>query len=735
MFDRKRVAAERSAGVPALVRSAPPANRALQPWLEGLEHRELLAATIAPISTILTPTTVGQQVPVFGGSTDQTFTVTSDNSLVPVTVAQGKFLTFNVTHASSGPTDPAFSGSMTFQLFDDLTPLTTSRIEQLVNQGFYNGKTIHRIAPGFPGANDFIVQGGSVNGDGTGSVNQPGFPYNDEYVQQLVYAGQGQLAIANAGPGTNDSQFFATTGSPRFLDFTKTIFGQIVAGTQVLGALAHVPTNPNNNAPLGATTIVSATLSNTNPSGVLHIDSTKAPAGTVANVTVTAHETATGDTTSRTFKVDVTPNVNPDGTPITETPTLALTNNVVVGQDQTAVFQLPTINASNVPVQYTVQGGVTTNSSGTQTFTPVPTTVTASVSSTGVVTVVPQANLPANTVVKLLVGIAPASASSTDPTKFGFQNITVTFNGGPPVAQQPIAIPATATVMSNTPTPVTLQGNSTNGNQTLTFKILTQPAHGTISSFNASTGSFVYTPNQNFLGTDTLTFNVTTVGAPLPNLTSNPATETFSVVGGTTNAVRVIGRVLAVTPPFTQKNTPDTISLTLTAAGTIQVEVNNIIDATQPSVTSLDSIVVYGTKANDSISVSPSITLPTTLNGGTGGKNTIVAGGGTSTLQGWYGQNTLHGGTGINNFTGQLGHVRFKPGTHNQLVYAGQIVKKTGIHGINFPGIPHINSVRRHEGTPPTGTFFKFVNGQLVAVPQRPAKVQVVNNTPGLNLG
>jgi cyclophilin family peptidyl-prolyl cis-trans isomerase len=729
MFDRKRVAAGRGGVFSALVRLAPIPRRALRPTLEGLESRQLLAATIAPISTILSPTTVGEQLPVFGGTTDQTFTVSSDNALVPVTVTQGKFMTINVTHVSSGANDPAFSGSMTFQLFDDLTPLTTSRIEQLVNQGFYTNKTFHRILPGFPGPNDFIVQGGSVDGSGGGSVNQPGFPYADEYVQQLVYSGQGQLAIANAGPGTNDSQFFATTGSPRFLDFTKTIFGQIVSGQSTLAALTKVAADTAGK-PLGATTITSATLANTNPNGVLHIDSTQAPAGTVANVTVTATETATGQQTSRTFQVDVTANVDATGKPITETPALGLVSNVVVGQNQTAVFLLPTINASNVPVQYTVQGGVTTSSTGTKTFTPVPSNVTATVSSTGVVTVVPKANLPANTVVTLLVGIAPASASATDPTKFLFQTMTVTFNGGPPVAQQPIAVSSTASVVTNTATPIQLKGNSTISTQTLTFKLLSQPSHGAITNFNPSTGAFIYTPNKNFQGSDSLTFNVTTVGPPTPNLTSNPGTLTINVVGGDTASVRVIGRVLVVTPPPRTDKGTNTITLTQSATSTIVTEVNGVIDATQPNVSTLDSIVVYGSKASDNISVDPAITLPTTLNGGQGGQNTILGGGGANTLQGWFGQNTLTGGVGTNSLLGQQGHVRFKSKGANQIIYAGQIVKRTNLHGIKFPGIPHKNSTREHEGTPPVGTNFKLVNSHLVALPKRNAKIQVVNNAP-----
>jgi cyclophilin family peptidyl-prolyl cis-trans isomerase len=729
MFDRKRVVADRSAEGSGPARLGRSPRRALKPQLEGMETRELLAATLSPIATISVPTTLGVQVPLFGGSTDQTFTVTTDNPAVPVAVAQGQFMTINVVHASSGAKDPAFNGSMTFELFGDLTPVTVQRITSLITQGFYSGKLIHRITNNFPGTSDFIVQGGSVDGSGGGNVNEPGFPFPDEFNQQLAFTGQGQLAMANAGSDTNSSQFFITTGSPRFLDFKHTIFGQLVSGQAVLSELTRVPVD-SNSKPLSPVTMTSVTLSNTNPNGVLHIDATQSPAGQVAHVTVTAHETSTGAMTSKTFEVDVTPNVDSTGAPISERPAVGTVNDIEVGTTQTAVFQIPTINASNVAVQYTVQGGTTTNGT-TQTFTPVDSTkATATVDANGVVTVVPKPNIPAGTVVTLLVGVAPKSATSTDPSQFQFHTLTVTFNG-PAVAQQPIATSATQTVFSNTPTTIQLQGNSTNPSQTLTFQILTPPSNGIVSAFNPQTGTFTYTPNKNFQGTDTLTFNVTTVGAPTPNLTSNPATLTINVAGGFTSSVRVIDSTLVITPPPRTDHGTNTITVTL-SGGNIITEVNGIIDVVQPNQSDLDSIDIYGTKANDNISISPNITLPATLDGGHGGNNTILGGGGPTTEHGWFGENTLTAGSSTNTLIGQMSHVKFKPNPAGtvQDIYAGVINKRTSLRGITFPGRPHRNSVRTHEGTPPMGTHYKFVGKRLVAVPTPKAKPQIVVNAP-----
>ena len=73
-------------------------------------------------------------------------------------------------------------------------------------------------------------------------MGQPGFPFADEFNQQLAFTGTGQLAMANAGDDTNQSQFFVTTGSPRSLDFQHTIFGQLVSGQDIIAQMTRVAT-------------------------------------------------------------------------------------------------------------------------------------------------------------------------------------------------------------------------------------------------------------------------------------------------------------------------------------------------------------------------------------------------------------------------------------------------------------------------------------------------------------
>lgn len=401
-------------------------RRACCVHFEALEGRQLLAASLNPIPNATVVQTLGLQVPLEAGpgaAANQTYSVTTDNANIQASVAHGKFLTINVNHTSSGANDPAFQGSLVFQLFDDLTPLTTSRIEGLVNQGFYTSKTFHRVASGFPDSTHFIVQGGSVNGDGTGDVTLPGFPFQDEFVLQLAFTGSGQLAMANAGRDTNSSQFFITTGQPRFLDFLHTIFGQLVSGQDVLTEMTQVPRN-SQDGPLAPITMTSATLSDTNPNGVLHIDATQATAAVITHVTVTATDPATHMTASQTFQVSVVPNTQNERAILAVVPT-----DPVIGPGQTFSLQLNGSDAEASDVlKFTVQGGVTTNSqTGVQTFTPVQ-NATANVTATGLVTVTPNAGFVGD--IPLIVGVrdqVDRSGTGTldTPSNFDFHKITL----------------------------------------------------------------------------------------------------------------------------------------------------------------------------------------------------------------------------------------------------------------------------------------------------------------------
>src|SRR5919112_1360164 len=130
-------------------------------------------------------------------------------------------------------------GQIRIQLHEDKVPKTVANFEKLANQGFYNGLKFHRVIA------DFMVQTGCPKGTGTGG---PGYQFADEFHPKLKHDGAGILSMANAGPGTNGSQFFITHGPTPHLDNRHSVFGQVVEGLDVLMAIP--PRDPGNvNAP------------------------------------------------------------------------------------------------------------------------------------------------------------------------------------------------------------------------------------------------------------------------------------------------------------------------------------------------------------------------------------------------------------------------------------------------------------------------------------------------------
>jgi peptidyl-prolyl cis-trans isomerase B (cyclophilin B) len=124
-------------------------------------------------------------------------------------------------------------GPIVFEMFDEDAPKTVENFRKLSDDGFYNGLTFHRII------RDFMIQGGCPQGTGTGG---PGYEFEDEFNQHKVI--RGALAMANAGPNTNGSQFFiVTTGAAPWLDGKHTVFGRVTSGMEVVDALEGLPTD------------------------------------------------------------------------------------------------------------------------------------------------------------------------------------------------------------------------------------------------------------------------------------------------------------------------------------------------------------------------------------------------------------------------------------------------------------------------------------------------------------
>jgi len=113
-------------------------------------------------------------------------------------------------------------GTINVTLFADQTPLTAANFVNLVQRGYYDGLDFHRVIP------DFMIQGGCPMGSGAGG---PGYRFADECTEALRHDGPGVLSMANAGPGTNGSQFFITHVATPWLDGKHTVFGKVVDDT------------------------------------------------------------------------------------------------------------------------------------------------------------------------------------------------------------------------------------------------------------------------------------------------------------------------------------------------------------------------------------------------------------------------------------------------------------------------------------------------------------------------
>jgi cyclophilin family peptidyl-prolyl cis-trans isomerase len=125
------------------------------------------------------------------------------------------------------------AGDIVFELFDDDAPNTVANFRKLAGEGFYDGLSFHRVI------RDFMVQGGCPEGTGTGG---PGYTFADEINPHKVV--RGALAMANAGPDTNGSQFFIVTAAEcPWLDGKHTVFGQVTEGMDVVDELESLPTD------------------------------------------------------------------------------------------------------------------------------------------------------------------------------------------------------------------------------------------------------------------------------------------------------------------------------------------------------------------------------------------------------------------------------------------------------------------------------------------------------------
>lgn len=273
--------------------------------LESLETRHLLTVTVSPLAAPDLPAGKTLYVPITGVDSGQAainYSVTSSNASVSASVLTGgQSIQMTVTGKDSGGN--TFTGTLTFRLFETLSPDTTARIKQLVNSGFYDNLTFHRII------NGFVAQGGDPNGDGTGGS---GTDFPDEFTPSLTFNSRGLLAMANSGDDTNDSQFFVVDTDlslaqmPQHLNFDHSIFGILTSGFDTFNKIMTTPVSSS--TPTTPVKITNADIINDTQNGVLVIT---APEGFTGASTIQVTGTGGGNAQDvESFNVSVVADTN-----------------------------------------------------------------------------------------------------------------------------------------------------------------------------------------------------------------------------------------------------------------------------------------------------------------------------------------------------------------------------------------------------------------------------------------
>ena len=127
-------------------------------------------------------------------------------------------------------------GDIGIELFPDEAPKTVENFVELAKKDYYNGVIFHRVIE------NFMIQGGDPTGTGRGGESDWGGKFKDEFSPKLIFDKAGLLAMANAGPGTNGSQFFITLAPTTWLNNHHTIFGKVVNGINVVNAIGKTQT-------------------------------------------------------------------------------------------------------------------------------------------------------------------------------------------------------------------------------------------------------------------------------------------------------------------------------------------------------------------------------------------------------------------------------------------------------------------------------------------------------------
>lgn len=431
------------------LRSAPPARTRLR--VESLEAREVPAVNLLAIPDSDMPSNKPLFVPVTSTSTggEINYTVNSSNPGISAEILTGgRSLVFTVT--GKDKTGSRFTGTLTLRMFENIAPLATDNIITLVKTGYYDGKTFHRVV------NDFVIQGGSPNGDGQGGAEEVS-DVRDEFNPQFTFASRGIVAMANARDDNNNAQFFITdpfiidsktnTEVPapldrrsQFLNFNHTIVGILTSGFDTYQTIMDVPKILGGDgaisSPIDSVTIQSVRVLESDPrNAVLKISAVD---GFLGSSVITVIGSEGVETQSKAFTVtSVVDTVN-------DRPFLGLLGNISTTKNTPATFTLPFTELDAGDTQTFVVGRVVNTANGPVFTTLDPAFATASVDSNGKVTVTPATDFVGS--FTITVGVRDpqdrigSSLGLNDARNFDTEEITVTVTAGDSKANTPPTI-------------------------------------------------------------------------------------------------------------------------------------------------------------------------------------------------------------------------------------------------------------------------------------------------------
>jgi cyclophilin family peptidyl-prolyl cis-trans isomerase len=479
--------------------------------LEQLETRQMFSVSLGSLQNIQVPGSKSVLVPLtttdsFGGTVNYTFTSSNPNVQLSLVSKGSKSLVLNVMGTDNA--NHAFSGTLVLQLFEDLAPKTTARIEELVTSGYYNGLPFHRVLDGF------VAQTGQTN-----NGNDTGVLLADELSATQTFVSPGLLAMANRGRDTADAEFFITAidgaGStnpitlanmPQSLNSRYTIFGQLVKGFDTFEKImsAHVIASPNNpleiSKPSPSITITSASLITDTQDAVLRVFAPTSLVGSSATITVTATNSH-NETSQKTFTGAAVANSHVDP------PFLGAVNNQVTTKNTAVTFNLTSTNPSAAAFVYKIADATTFGT---------PANVTISINqATGQVTLTPATDFTGT--IKLLAGVR---ASADADAKENYDTQAFSLAVGVPSSPTGLAIDAASRsgAFEN-------NGYITTGTPKLT---VTAPTGSTVKFKLGSTvvGTGVETANGSGIFTATLPAGMLAVG-------TNSITATAANTNGT----------------------------------------------------------------------------------------------------------------------------------------------------------------------------------------------------------